>query len=115
MDTDEKLKILNEWIVKIKKDFFSTYIDTENSEKSENSEDLLKYMNYLDDLEDKLRFAITSERLDKLQELGWPDELMHCINDMNLRSEILDCLNQALTVHQFNKSPIHERELNKTL
>jgi hypothetical protein len=108
MESDECLQILNNWIVKIKK---AQYMNIENSE---NSQDLLKYTDYLYDLENKLRIAITSERLDTLQALGWPNELMECIKDMNTRAEILDCLNQALTVHQFNKSPMHEQELNKT-
>jgi len=38
---------------------------------------------------------------------------MKCIEDMNIRSQILDCINQSLVIHPFNRSPKHQMELEK--
>jgi hypothetical protein len=106
-DTSEIFQKLNEWIIQVKKDAFLENI------KTENSEDLLKYKYYLEELESNLRPAIQTGNIDRLQSLRWPEELMDCINDMTIKYEILDCINQAFTVNHFNKSPKHEEELNE--
>jgi len=113
---DTCIAILNRWIIKIKQDVFEKNVNSgipENSENSENPEKLFIYKYYLEDLESKITKAITDENTEELISLGWPNELMQCITDMRIRSEILDYLKQAFTVHHFNKSPLHENELKQ--
>jgi hypothetical protein len=100
--------ILNKWIVSIKKEAFTQNI------QNENPEELMKYKYSLEELESKLRYAIENENNTVLEDLRWPKELMECIKDMEIRAYILDCLQQAFTVHHFNQSPKHEEELNNT-
>jgi len=106
-DINEIFQTLNEWIIQIKKNAFLENI------KTENPKDLLKYKYYLEDLEYTLKSAIQNVDIGVLQSLKWPEKLMNCINDMTIKYEILDCINQAFTVNHFNKSPMHEQELNE--
>jgi len=119
---DKCIAILDTWIVKIKQNVFKKNVNSdipenpenpESPENSENPEKLFIYKSYLEDLESKITKAITDENTQALVSLGWPSELMECITDMSIRSEILDHLKQAFTVHHFNKSPLHENELKQ--
>jgi len=98
-------KILNKWIVEVKKNEYEKHI------KTENHEELNKYIHSLEYLEMQLNKAIINEDTERLKMLNWPNELMECIKDMNTRSELLDILREAFTVHYFNQSPKHEEEL----
>jgi len=105
MQRESCLEVLNNWIVSIKKEAFTKNI------QAENAEELMKYKDSLEELESKLRYAIQNENIRILHDLKWPDELMECIKDMKIRPYILDCIQQAFTVHHFNQSPKHEEEL----
>jgi len=104
---------LDAWIIEIKKNVYEKNINSETVETPENVERLFAYKSYLEGLQDKISRAIKDEHKEALYALGWPDELMECIKDMTLRVEILDHLEQAFKINHFNKSPEHERELQK--
>jgi hypothetical protein len=38
---------------------------------------------------------------------------MDCVKDMAIRTELLDLLYESLHIHQFNRSPLHEKELHE--
>jgi hypothetical protein len=99
---------LDEWIIEIKNNAYEKYI---NSDIPENVKQLSAYKDYLVKLEARLRKAITDEHTEALSALGWPNELKGCIIDMILRAQILDRLQQAFTINQFNRSRKHEGEL----
>jgi hypothetical protein len=69
------------------------------------------YKDDLEQLERRLTNAIYMEDTENLKDLRWPKELMDCIKDMAIRSEICDMLHQSLVTHHFNRSPRHEEEL----
>jgi hypothetical protein len=100
------IKILNDWIVEIKRQYY-----TKNN--SEESESLKSYTTGLEQLESNLQRAIIREDSAILERHDWPPQLMECIKDMNIRSQILDCINQAFVIHPFNRSPKHQGELKK--
>jgi hypothetical protein len=104
---------VNAWIKEIKRKAYETNINTQDSNTNENPDELLAYKSDLEELEQKLRKAITDENTEALSELHWPNDLNDCIKNMSLRTYILDNLHQAFNVHHFNKSPEHERELQK--
>uniref|UniRef100_A0A6C0AN99 Uncharacterized protein n=1 Tax=viral metagenome TaxID=1070528 RepID=A0A6C0AN99_9ZZZZ len=107
MQRKECLEVLNLWIIQVKKKAYVENI------QAENADELLNYKDSLEDLESKLAHAIQDENISVLQSLEWPEELMECIKDMQIKSYILDCIQQAFTIHHFNKSPMHETELQK--
>lgn len=118
IEEDACIARVDAWIKKIKENVYKQNINinsenTENSDDSENPEELFAYKSKLEDLEDKLSRAIKDQNTEALSLLGWPNELMDCITDMTLRTDILDHLHQAFKVHHFNKSPKHENELRK--
>jgi len=118
IEEDACIARVDTWIKEIKENVYKQNINinsenTENSDDSENPEELLAYKSKLEDLEDKLSRAIKDQNTEVLSLLGWPNELMDCITDMTLRTDILDNLHQAFKVHHFNKSPKHENELRK--
>lgn len=107
MQRTECLNILNSWIVQVKNKKYIEYLS------SENVNGLEKYKNSLENLESELKIAIVDQDKEKLENLEWPNELMECIEDMNIRTYILDSIQQAFTINHFNKSPQHEEELNE--
>lgn len=109
MQRTEYLNILNSWIVQVKNKKYKEYLS------SENVNGLEKYKKSLEELEFELSRAIVDQDKKKLINLEWPNELMEYIEDMNIRTYILDCINQAFTINHFNRSPLHETELKNTL
>ena len=107
MEESECHQILNEWIVKIKRNIYAKNI------KTENLDELQDYKSELVELDRRIRKAIETENFTDIEDLEFPKELIGCLTtNMNIRSEVLDSINQSFTVNQFNQSPKHEEELN---
>ena len=106
-NSDACLKILSTWIIEYKRKTWNQYVKT-----SDNANELQHYKDALEQTEYRLRKAIYLEDTQVLLSLGWSEELMECIKDMSIRSEITDLLYESLVTHHFNRSPKHEEELN---
>ena len=111
---EECIMRVDAWIKEIKKNAYEKNINSQDSNTNETPDELLAYKSYLEDLEERLSKAIREENKGVLSDLQWPNELMECITDMKLRTDILDRLKQAFTIYHFNKSPRHAEELRKT-
>lgn len=108
MDETECNNILNEWIVTLKRKIYA------NTIKTENPDELQLYRNILVNLNERIRKAIVDQTFEDIQDLEFPNKLTECLpTDINMRSEVLDSISQSFTVHQFNKSPKHEKELTE--
>jgi len=105
--TSECLAILDKWIVECKREFHTHHI------KSSDVNELENYRQGLEDLERELVSAIKNEITQVLQDFEWPLELMECIKEINIQTEIIDRLHECLYTHPFNRSPEHENELRK--
>jgi predicted TIM-barrel fold metal-dependent hydrolase len=99
---------LSKWIVEVKKKIYN-----ETVKSNDNAQDLQDYREQLESLEKKLNKALYMEDTEALSKLGWPEELMNCISNMDTNSELSDMIHQSLVIHHFNHSPIHEEELLK--
>jgi len=105
--TDICMDYLNKWIVQQKKEIWT------RETTSGTPQGILQYRESLLALCEQLMKAIRAEDAESLARLNWPTELMDCIKDMGIRVDIVETLEQALTIHQFNRSPEHEEELRK--
>jgi len=99
------IKLLDLWIVKSKRDAHEQYI------KSSDSNELQNYIDSLQDLNDKTIYAIKKGNIETLRSIGWPDELIAHIKDMESSIEMCDTIRQAFTVLYYNMSPRHQDEL----
>jgi hypothetical protein len=106
-DMDSCVKLLSTWIVEFKRKTWSEHVQT-----SDDANELQTYRDVLEQQERSLRKAIYLEDTNTLRSLGWPDDLMECIKDMGIRSQLIDLLFESLFSHPFNRSPQHENELN---
>jgi hypothetical protein len=106
-DVDACVKMLSTWIVEFKRNTWNEHVQT-----SDDANELQTSRDVLQEQERSLRRAINMEDTNTLSNLGWPDELMECIKDMGVRSELIDILHESLFSHPFNRSPQHENELN---
>jgi hypothetical protein len=102
------VKTLSDWIIQYKRKAWIEHVKT-----NDDANELQLYKDNLEQLEGRLRKAIYMEDTKNLQALGWPDELMDCIKNMAIRSELTDLLFQSLVTHHFNRSPKHEEELHQ--
>jgi hypothetical protein len=102
------LQILSNWIIQYKRNTWREHIKT-----SDDVNELQSYKDALEEKEQLLRKAIYMEDNNTLKNLNWPEELMDCIKDMKIRSELCDYLYETLVTHHFNHSPRHEQELNE--
>ena len=105
-EVDVCVKLLSTWIVEFKRKTWSEYVKT-----TDDANELQNYRDVLQQKEVSLRKSIYLEDTNTLRSLGWPDELMECIKDMGVRSELMDILHESLYSHPFNRSPQHEDEL----
>jgi predicted TIM-barrel fold metal-dependent hydrolase len=97
---------LSRWIVEVKKQTYEKYVKS-----NDNAQDLQNYREALESLEKKLNMALYKEDTEELSKLGWPEELMNCISNMDTNSELTDMIHESFVIHHFNRSPIHEDEL----
>jgi hypothetical protein len=106
-EPDECVKLLDEWI-KQKKNI----VYDENIKGPNNRQDVLEnYTNVLEIFASKLITAIEKEDTKILNDLEWPDDLMECIKDMNIRTVILDRIESWFVRYPFVKSKLHLEEL----
>jgi len=106
-EPDECVKLLDEWI-KQKKNI----VYDENIKGPNNRQDVLEnYTNVLEIFASKLITAIEKEDTKILNDLQWPDDLMECIKDMNIRTVILDRIESWFVRYPFVKSKLHLEEL----
>jgi len=106
-EPDECVKMLDQWIKEKK----NTVYD-ENIKGPNNQQDVLEnYTNILEIFANKLISAIEKEDTKILNELEWPDDLMECIKDMNIRTVILDRIESWFVRYPFVKSKLHLEEL----
>lgn len=99
--------MLNEWIVKIKRDLHEKYI------KSSDPNELEEYKDELESLFHRIYKAKGNK--DLLKKTGLPDQIIEDMSNVNEENDIIDTLNQAFTVYHFNRSPKHQEELNQQI
>ena len=104
---EECLQTLDSW-AKQEKDIY--YKNNIKSPKN-NEQVLTIYENQLHSYATKLINAINSENINKLKELDWPELLMKCIEDMSLRTIIVDRIHDWFIQYPHTKSALHLEEL----
>jgi hypothetical protein len=104
---EECLQTLDSW-AKQEKDIY--YKNNIKSPKN-NEQVLTIYENQLHSYATKLINAINSENINKLKELDWPEPLMKCIEDMSLRTIIVDRIHDWFIQYPHTKSALHLEEL----
>ena len=104
---EECLQTLDSW-AKQEKDIY--YKNNIKSPKN-NEQVLTIYENQLHSYATKLINAINSENINKLKELDWPEPLMKCIQDMSLRTIIVDRIHDWFIQYPHTKSALHLEEL----
>jgi len=106
-EPDACVEALDTWIKEKK----NTVYD-ENIKGPNNQQDVLEnYTNVLELFARNLMRAIEHEDMNVLSELRWPDDLMECIKDMNIRTVILDRLEKWFIRYPFVRSKLHLEEL----
>jgi len=104
---EECLQTLDTWAKQEKETFYKN-----NIKSPKNNEGVLtNYENELHSQATKLIKAITSEDINKLKELNWPEPLMNCILDISLRTIIVDRIHDWFIQYPHTKSALHLEEL----
>jgi len=104
---EECLQTLDTWAKQEKETFYKN-----NIKSPKNNEGVLtNYENELRSHATKLIKAITSEDINKLKELNWPEPLMKCIQDISLRTIIVDRIHDWFIQYPHTKSALHLEEL----
>jgi hypothetical protein len=104
---EECLQTLDTWAKQEKETVYKN-----NIKSPKNNEGVLtNYENELRSHATKLIKAITSEDINKLKELNWPEPLMNCILDISLRTIIVDRIHDWFIQYPHTKSALHLEEL----
>jgi hypothetical protein len=104
---EECLQTLDTWAKQEKETVYKN-----NIKSPKNNEGVLtNYENELRSHATKLIKAITSEDINKLKELNWPEPLMKCIQDISLRTIIVDRIHDWFIQYPHTKSALHLEEL----
>ena len=104
---EECLQTLDTWAKQEKETFYKN-----NIKSPKNNEGVLtNYENELRSHATQLIKAITSEDINKLKELNWPEPLMKCILDISLRTIIVDRIHDWFIQYPHTKSALHLEEL----
>ena len=104
---EECLQTLDTWAKQEKETFYKN-----NIKSPKNNEGVLtNYENELLSHATQLIKAITSEDINKLKELNWPEPLMKCILDISLRTIIVDRIHDWFIQYPHTKSALHLEEL----
>jgi len=104
---EECLQTLDTWAKQEKETFYKN-----NIKSPKNNEGVLtNYENELRSHATKLIKAISSEDINKLKELNWPEPLMNCILDISLRTIIVDRIHDWFIQYPHTKSALHLEEL----
>ena len=100
---EECLQTLDTWAKQEKETFYKN-----NIKSPKNNEGVLtNYENELRSHATQLIKAITSEDINKLKELNWPEPLMKCILDISLRTIIVDRIHDWFIQYPHTKSALH--------
>ena len=106
-EPEECIEALDKWIQSEKNTIYD-----ENIKSPDNSQEVLNaYIESLESFGKRLLWAIEHEDLDDLRELNWPNELLDCIKDMNIRTVITDRIESWFLRYHFVKSKLHINEL----
>jgi len=106
-ETNECIQILDRWIREKRDDIYN-----KNIKGPDNSQKVLEtYTCSLSNFGNELIRAITTENKDELNKLDWPNELMECIRNVNVRVDIVDRIEHWCITYPFVKSPVHMKEL----
>jgi len=104
---EECLQTLDTWAKQEKETFYKN-----NIKSPKNNEGVLtNYENELRSHATQLIKAISSEDINKLKELNWPEPLMQCIQDISLRTIIVDRIHDWFIQYPHTKSALHLEEL----
>ena len=104
---EDCLQTLDTWAKQEKETFYKN-----NIKSPKNNEGVLtNYENELRSHATQLIKAITSEDINKLKELNWPEPLMKCILDISLRTIIVDRIHDWFIQYPHTKSALHLEEL----
>ena len=104
---EECLQTLDTWAKQEKETFYKN-----NIKSPKNNEGVLtNYENELRSHATQLIKAITSEDINKLKELNWPEPLMKCILDISLRTIIVDRIHDWFIQYPHTKSALQLEEL----
>ena len=104
---EECLQTLDTWAKQEKEAFYKN-----NIKSPKNNEGVLtNYENELRSHATQLIKAISSEDINKLKELNWPEPLMQCIQDISLRTIIVDRIHDWFIQYPHTKSALHLEEL----
>jgi hypothetical protein len=110
--SDECIKILDKWIIENKNIIYDIHIT--NNEESSNG--LQEYQIALKKYGNEIINAINRQLIDDLKEkYKWPDNLLECLNDSNISTEIKDTIQQCFIHFPYVKCKIHMEELKKQL
>ena len=101
------LGLLDEWILKQKNSIYEQNIKGPTN----NSQDIKKYFDTLINLSDKLQRAIKNREIEFLKSVGWPEPLIGCINDINMRTDIQDRIKLWFETYPNVKRPGHLKKL----
>ena len=109
MSEDSCLELLDEWIISQKNSIYD-----ENIKGPNNKGDVISnYVATLKNMSLQLRQAIRSRNVQVLTSLGWPNQLIDCINDANMRLEIEDRIIEWFDRFPNVKSTKHLKTLMK--
>jgi hypothetical protein len=104
---EECLKTLDAWAKQEKESFYQ-----KNIKSPKNNENVLQsYEKELTTYATKLMNAINKENKEELEELNWPESLLNCIQDMSLRTIIVDRVHDWFIQYPHTKSALHLDEL----
>jgi len=104
---EECLQTLDTWAKQEKETFYKN-----NIKSPKNNEGVLtNYENELRSHATQLIKAISGEDINKLKELNWPEPLMQCIQDISLRTIIVDRIHDWFIQYPHTKSALHLEEL----
>ena len=101
------LKLLDKWIISQKDSIYDENIKGPNNK----GEVISNYYATLKNMSLELRQAIRSRNATVLTSLGWPEELVDCINHANMRVEIEDRIVKWFEIFPNVKSPKHLKTL----
>jgi hypothetical protein len=103
---EECVKRLSEWIIHQKRDAQKNFNNSNNSIK-----DIQIYIDEMKSIGNTLNRAIENENYDILKELNWPEDLVDCIKNMEIKTLLIDYIYESFNINPFNRSPVHESEL----
>jgi len=106
-EPDECIAELDKWIKNIKDKIYNDNIKGPNN----NQDVLTNYINELEVFANNLNREIKAENTAELNTMKWPESLMECIKDMNMRIVILDRIEYWCIRYPFVRSKLHLEEL----